>query len=76
MKYTIVAYVAILNKPRSKPIVIRIATDRGYVWDGVFEDAHERFGFDSIPEGPTRAALKKAAQKLGYDVHAGTLAIP
>lgn len=55
----------------AKLIILRIDTDPGYVWDGIFEDARERFGYESLPDGPTRAALKKAAQRIGYSVRRG-----
>ena len=52
-------------------LIVRIATDPGYVWDGIFEDARERFGDEAIPDGVTRGALKKAAQRIGYAVRRG-----
>lgn len=54
-------------------IILRIDTDPGYVWDGIFEDARERFGDEAIPDGVTRGALKKAAQRIGYAVRRGVV---
>lgn len=73
MKYTTTAYVAILLKSDLQQIVIRMDRNRAYVWDAVFADARERFGYDSIPDGGTRAAAMKAARRIGYDVLQGTL---
>lgn len=68
MKSPIKAYVGIFTPKRGKAEIVRIDVDRGYVWDGIFEDVHDRFGYDIWPDGLSRSAIIREAKKLGYSV--------
>lgn len=72
MLYSITIHVGTFTNKAGKQKIVVVHTDRGYVWDSVFEEINRRFPRkDVFANCKTRGKCRAIAKKLGYDVRPG-----